>query len=115
VLSDRLKHTEALQPLWNQLGQPETRDDAWKWLQEHWDAVAARASTVAFEGNQLVSMGGSFCDGAHEKQVADFLHDRAAKIDGGPRVLARTLEEIHLCVVKRAAEEPNVRAFFSKK
>ncbi len=115
VLDDRLKHNEMMQPLWAQLGQPETREDAWKWLQDHWDAVATRASTVAFQGEQLLSMPGSFCDESHEKQVADFLHDRATKIDGGPRVLARTLEEIHLCVVKRSAEEPNVRAFFSKR
>ncbi|HEX8790791.1 MAG TPA: M1 family metallopeptidase [Polyangiaceae bacterium] len=115
VLDDRLKHNEMLQPLWAQLGQPETREDAWKWLQDHWDAVAARASSVNFMGVQLVSMPGSFCDEAHEKQVADFMHDRAAKLDGGPRVLASTLEQIHLCVAKRSAEEPNVRAFFAKK
>jgi aminopeptidase N len=115
VLDERLKHNEMLQPLWGQLGQPETREDAWKWLQGHWDAVSARLSTVNFGGEQLVSMASSFCDEAHEKQVTDFMQGRAAKIDGGPRVLARTLEEIHLCVVKRAAEEPNVRKFFSKR
>lgn len=114
VLDDRLQHNEMLHPLWAQLGRPETREDAWKWLQDHWDAVAARTSTLNFGSEQLVSMVGSFCDEAHEKQVAEFMHDRAAKLDGGPRVLARTLEEIHLCVVARNAEEPDVRKFFSK-
>ena len=115
VLDERIKYTEMLTPLWVQLGAPETRDAAWAWLKEHWDAVAARASNVLFEGVQLVSMPSSFCDDAHEHEVATFLKDRATKIDGGPRVLAKTVEQIHLCAVKRRAEEDNARTFFTKR
>jgi len=114
VLDERVKYTEMLTPLWAQLGTPETRDAAWAWLKDHWDAVAARASNVLFEGVQLVSMPSSFCDDAHEHDVATFLRDRSTKIDGGTRVLAKTVEQIHLCAVKRRAEEDNARAFFAK-
>jgi alanyl aminopeptidase len=115
VLDPRIKYTEMLTPLWVQLGAPETRDAAWAWLKEHWDAVAARASTVLFEGVQLVSMPGSFCDDVHESDVATFLKERATKIEGGPRVLSKTVESIHLCTVKRRAEEDNARTFFTKR
>jgi alanyl aminopeptidase len=115
VLDEHVKYTEMLTPLWVQLGTPETRDVAWAWLKEHWDAVAARAANVLFEGVQLLSIPVSFCDEAHERDVATFLKDRAAKIDGGPRVLSKTVEEIHLCAVKRRAEEDNARVFFTKR
>jgi alanyl aminopeptidase len=114
VLDERVKYTEMLQPLWVQTGQPETREAAWTWLKEHWDAVVARISNVGFESVQLVSLPSSFCDETHEHEVLTFLKDRLAKIDGGPRVLAKTVEQIHLCADKRKAEEPNARAFFTK-
>jgi hypothetical protein len=66
-----------------------------------------------FSGVQLLSMPAAFCDEAHAQDVAAFLSDRATKIDGGPRVLAKTLEEIHLCTAKRSASEADARRFFS--
>ncbi len=113
TLDDRVKYTEMLVPLWGQFSAPETREAAWKWLQEHWDAVATRASAAMFSGVQLVSMPQAFCDEAHAKEVATFFDGRAAKVDGGPRVLAKTLEEIHLCAAKRAASEADARHFFA--
>ena len=115
VLDERIKYTEMLTPLWVQLNAPETREAAWTWLKEHWDAVAARTSNVLFQGLQLVTMPNAFCDDAHEHEVATFLKDRATKIDGAPRVLSKTVEQIHLCAVKRRAEEDNARTFFTKR
>jgi alanyl aminopeptidase len=113
VLDDRVKYTEMLVPLWGQFSAPETREGAWKWLREHWDAVATRASAAMFSGIQLLSMPQAFCDEAHARDVAAFFEGRASKVDGGPRVLAKTLEEIHLCTVRRSAAEADARRFFS--
>jgi hypothetical protein len=33
-------------------------------------------------------------------------------MDGGPRTLATSLEDVHLCVARRNAHEANARAFF---
>ena len=64
---------------------------------------------------QLISMGGVFCDDAHAADVeAFFSPERVAKIEGAPRVLASTLEEVRLCAAKRKAQEPSAREFFSK-
>jgi len=58
-------------------------------------------------------MGGVFCDDAHAKDVeAFFTPARIAGIDGAPRVLANTLEDIRLCAAKRKVQEPSARAFF---
>lgn len=113
ALDDRLKYTEMTTPLWGQMSQVETRELAWRWLKDHWDAVAARTSTALFAGVQLLSMPAAFCDDAHARDVAGFLTERAAKIDGGPRVLSKTLEEIHLCTAKRSTAEVDARKFFS--
>ncbi len=113
VLDDRVKYTEMTTPLWAQMSEPETREAAWAWLKEHWDAVMARASGAMFTGVQLVSMPGVFCDEDHAKDVATFFADRVAKVDGGPRVLAKTLEEIHLCAATRSAAEADARRFFT--
>jgi len=113
ALDDRVKYTEMTTPLWAQFSEPETREAAWKWLKDHWDAVFTRASAAMFTGVQLVSMPGAFCDEAHAKDVGDFFANRVAKVDGGPRVLAKTLEGIHLCAAKRSAAEADARKFFS--
>jgi alanyl aminopeptidase len=60
-------------------------------------------------------MGGVFCDEKHLKDVeAFFTPERVAHIEGGPRTLASTLENIQLCVARRKAQEPSAREFFSR-
>jgi cytosol alanyl aminopeptidase len=113
VLDDRVKYTEMLRPLWAQFSAPETREAAWTWLKEHWDAVSTRTSAAMFSGVQLLAIPAAFCDEAHAQDVAAFLTDRAAKVDGGRRVLAKTLEEIRLCTARRGAAEADARRFFA--
>jgi alanyl aminopeptidase len=56
-----------------------------------------------------------FCDEQHAKDAeAFFTPARMAQIDGGPRVLAGTLEDIRLCAAKRKAQEPSARDLFGK-
>jgi cytosol alanyl aminopeptidase len=53
-----------------------------------------------------------FCDDAHAADAASFLGEKAKSVEGAPRALAKTLEDVHLCVVKRTADEADIRAFF---
>jgi alanyl aminopeptidase len=112
VLDERIKFTEMLTPLFAQFGAVETRDATWAWLKEHWDAVLARASGAMFAAEALVGVAGEYCDDAHAAEVAAFMKDRVAKVDGGERVLAKTLERIRICATRRKAEEGNAREFF---
>jgi alanyl aminopeptidase len=113
ALDPAVRTTEALTPIAVQMGDDDTREAAWRWLQDHFDAFMAHVSQ--HHGRPRVfSLPRSFCDEAHLAEVDRFLSPRAAAIEGAPRILASTLEDIRLCIARRKAEEPAARAFFAK-
>jgi alanyl aminopeptidase len=114
VFDPKLHVIEATSPLWGQLDQPEHREATWAWVKDHFDEIVSRIS--AHHGKaQLIDMGGQFCDEAHAKDVEAFFKDRVAQIEGGPRVLAGTLESIRLCAKKKEANAGQARVFFAGK
>jgi alanyl aminopeptidase len=112
VLDPSLRDTEVLSPLYAQLDRPDTREAAWAWMKEHYDAVLARVPRHR-EGVQLVGAGGRFCDADHAKDVESFFTPKIEAIESGPRALAETLEEVQLCAARRTASEASARAFFA--
>jgi cytosol alanyl aminopeptidase len=109
-----LRATEVSSPIWSKLGENETREETWAWVKANFDKLLAALPTH-FGQTQVIEMGGVFCDDAHAKDVeAFFTADRIAAIEGAPRVLASTLEDIRLCAAKRSKQEPSAREFFSK-
>jgi alanyl aminopeptidase len=111
VLDPSLRDTEVLVPLYVQLDRPDTREAAWAWLKDHYDAILARMPRH-HAGVQLVGAGGRFCDADHAKDFESFFTPKIASIDGGPRALAETLEGVQLCVARRTASEQSARDFF---
>ena len=110
-----LRATENTAPIWAQLGAHETREATWQWVKENFDKLLALVPKHHGQ-TQLIEMGGVFCDEAHAKDVeAFFTPARLAQIDGGPRVLASTLEDIRLCTAKRKPQEASARELFGKK
>ena len=110
-----LHGTEVSTPLWDLLGDPTTREATWGWIK---DNFARLLTTVPKHHGQtqLIRMGSPFCDDAHARDVETFFDPaRLAKIEGGPRVLATTLETVRLCAVKRARQEPSMRELFAGK
>jgi alanyl aminopeptidase len=107
-----LRTTEVTDPLWSQLGEPTLRDETWTWIKANYDRILAALPSHHGRG-QIISMGSVFCDEAHAKDVEDFFTAaRVAAIEGGPRTLANTIEELHLCIAKRQKQEPSAREFF---
>jgi alanyl aminopeptidase len=113
VLDPSLRDNETLTPLWAQLSAFETRETAWAWLKDHYDAVRARLPKH-HGGVALVGAPHSFCDEAHAADAQAFFGPKVDTIDGGPRALASTLEDVHLCAAKRAAQEASAKALFAK-
>jgi alanyl aminopeptidase len=111
VLDPSLRDTEVLVPLYAQVDRPETRDAAWAWMKEHYDAILARMPRH-HAGVQLVGAGGRFCDSDHAKDVEAFFAPKIEGIEGGPRALAETLEDVQLCAARRTASEASARDFF---
>jgi cytosol alanyl aminopeptidase len=110
-----LRTSEMLTPLWTQFGYVESRDAAWTWLQENYDALFARLKDVPFGALQLVLMTRSFCDETRAADVKAFFLPRVAAFDGGPRELAAAVEDIKLCARVRAVHQPQAKAFFERK
>jgi alanyl aminopeptidase len=111
VLDPSLRDSEIMTPLGTQLSNPATRDAAWTWIKENYDAILARLPRH-HGGVGLVSTGRAFCDGGHAADVQAFFTPRIDSIEGGPRTLASTLEEVRLCVARRSAQQPSAREMF---
>ena len=111
VLDPALRDNEITTPLAAQLANNDTRDAAWGWLKEHYDAIVARLP----KHSGLIGTGRNFCDDAHAAEIEAFFGPKAAGIEGGPRQLASTLEEVHLCVARRKAYEASAKALFAGK
>jgi alanyl aminopeptidase len=114
VLDPALRDNEVLVPLSIALGDPERRDATWEWMKENYDAIRARLP-MHHGGVALVGAGGVYCDEAHARDIDAFFKTRIADIEGGPRVLASTLEGVRLCVAKRKAQEEGARSFFMRR
>ncbi|HEY8040412.1 MAG TPA: M1 family metallopeptidase [Polyangiaceae bacterium] len=114
TLDPSLRDSEVLTPLRAQLGEMETREVAWAWLKEHYDAILARLPRH-HGGVALVSFGRFACDEAHARDVEAFFTPKIESIEGGPRTLASTLEDVRLCAAKRQAQEPSARELFARK
>jgi alanyl aminopeptidase len=113
TLTDTLRTSELLTPLFAQMAHPETRDATWDWVKQHWDLLAGRVASES--KSDLLALAGSFCDEAHAADLSAFATPaRMAGVDGGPRVLATTLESVHLCALRRRTEEPILRALFRR-
>jgi alanyl aminopeptidase len=114
VLDPVLRDNEIMTPLWAQLEPIETREQTWAWLKAHDAAVLARLPKH-HGGVQLIYTANVFCDEAHAADAEAFFKPKLADIEGGPRALALALENVRLCAAKRKAQEPHMRAYFSKR
>ena len=82
-------------------------------MQRHYDALRAKlpssasSETAAF----LPWVGGGYCDEEHRAEIEAFFKDRAAQTTGGPRILEQVLERVHLCSVRREAQQAGVVEF----
>jgi cytosol alanyl aminopeptidase len=110
TLDGRLRVNEQLVPLAEQMARPETREAAWQWLQQSFDAVQERVGPRM--AVRTIHLAGRFCDEARARAVEAFFGPRVQQISGGPRALANTLESIRLCAARAAAQRDSARAFF---
>lgn len=110
TLDPALRVNEALSPLSGQIGQLETRDRAWAWMQAHLEEIVGRVSATG--ASYLPWYASSFCDEEHAAQVEGFFASRIEGISGGPRNLRGALENIRICAAKKTALIERVNAFF---
>ena len=108
-----LRATEVLSPLGSTMQEQSLREESWQWTKAHYDELLTVVPKHHAQ-TSLIYAGGVFCDDAHVQDVeAFFTRARVAQIEGGPRVLASTLESMRLCVVRRAKQEASARELFA--
>jgi hypothetical protein len=108
VLDPKQDLNAAFQLLGRQVANPELRDDAWRWIAAHREAVIGRIPAM-FQGF-LASLGSGFCTAAGRQQFNDVLGARLRAVSGGQISVDRTLEQIDDCLALRAAVGSSLEA-----
>ncbi|MBF5042060.1 MULTISPECIES: M1 family metallopeptidase [Myxococcaceae] len=94
------------------LEEPTTRQQAYDFFKENYDALVARFPR---DYGAYLTMGAShFCDAAHREDVQAFFGERTPKLPGGKRVLAQTLETVDLCIAQKAAQGESLGRYLAK-
>jgi aminopeptidase N len=88
---------------------PETRELAWAFYRENFDALAGRLRSD--ELAWLVALVGNLCDEQRGAEVDALLGPRVSKLENAPRALARARESIRLCAESDRLHRQSVRDF----
>jgi alanyl aminopeptidase len=112
ALDPALLPGEVWSPLYRQSRFDETRDASWRFVEEHFDELVARAGSN--HSGWMPWLAAGFCDEARAAEVATFLGPRIDAIEGGPRQLAGSLEAIQLCAAMVAEQGPATARFFAE-
>ena len=86
------------------LMQRATRDQAWDYIEKHWDKVHAQFTTNS--GVRVVAATGAFCTAEHRDQVASFF--KTHPVDASARTLSKSIDKINACIQLRSAQEPGL-------
>ncbi len=105
--SGKVRNQDSLFILAGALGNPATRDEAWKYIQANWPAVSAQLTEM--NGGYIVRSAGSFCSAEKPQEVKDFFTTHP--VHASARGLNIAQAQINDCVEFRAAQEANVRAW----
>ena len=98
------------QVLRTQFASPKTRQRAWAWLQDNFDARVARAGQAL--AGSAPWYASSLCTEQAAQEVQRFFERRVSELAGGPRNLASAVETITLCAAKADAHRTGIdRAF----
>jgi alanyl aminopeptidase len=111
-LTDEFDNRESLAILVAASQSAKTRDLAYDFVKQNWDALTAKLPTDSAAFAPYVAAG--YCDTGHRGDVEAFFKDRSTKFTGGPRILAQVLEGIDLCVAYKQAQEPSVTEFLQQ-
>jgi aminopeptidase N len=93
-----------------EMGNRETRDLAWNYIQHNWDKVQAQLTTSS--GGSLVGSVGGFCDAQHRDEATAFFDTH--KVAASDRALKRAVNQINDCIDLRSVQEPNLKAWLAK-
>ena len=113
ALDPRIRVGEIGLSLRPQFRNPATRNRAWQWLMDNFEAYASRLGDQQAGGAPWLAA--SFCSDQAAEEVKRFFSSKVAELAGGPRNLAGATEAIALCTEQAAMHRQGVvRAFGSR-
>jgi aminopeptidase N len=92
------------------IGNPDTQDQTWDWIRQHWSQVEAKLTN--FSTGVVVHGAGTFCDAGHKQQVQEFFSQHP--IPSAQRTLQQSLEFIGNCVDLKQQQEPNLASWLQQ-
>ncbi len=101
ALDDRLQAGEVWLPAGGQFGRDATRPAAREWLAANEAALLQRLPKTSHPRIPAVAASG-MCSAEEADMIEARYRERMADVEGGPRGLAQTVENIRLCAAQRA-------------
>jgi aminopeptidase N/puromycin-sensitive aminopeptidase len=110
ALSGKVRNQDAAIQIAIALQIPEIQDQAWMYLESHWD----KASTFLTPemGAVLVSSSGSFCSAEARDNVQSFF--TAHKVPAADTYVKHAIERINGCMELRRLQEPNLKMWLEQ-
>ncbi|UCH29236.1 MAG: M1 family metallopeptidase [Myxococcales bacterium] len=109
-LDPMLRRNEISRVLGTQFRNPRTRQSAWEWLKENFEALTSRTGLV--QAGSAPWYATSLCTREAAEEVQAFFERKMATLAGGPRNLASAVERISLCAARAEAQRDSIdRAF----
>ena len=112
AFSERVDSRDGMAALRAAAADPRMTPFAWRYLRDHYDSIVKRLPEEALK--RFPKLGAELCDANEKAEFENFLATRTAKIPGGSRNMAQTLEEIDICIASGQLQRPKLKAFLAK-
>jgi alanyl aminopeptidase len=109
ILDPANDYREAVQIAWTESDTPQGAVLVHAFAKANFDGLVAAAPRDA--ASFYPSFARNFCSEAGRADVEDFYRERAPRYEGGPRILAQTLERISLCAALKDRQQDRLAAF----
>jgi aminopeptidase N len=110
MISPQMREQDVNSFLGGLLRNPEARDRAWKFLQDHWSEL--KGKIVSFGGSGSIMALGGYCSAEKEKEVRDFFDSHP--LPGAERSIKGSLEEIRNCTATKQAQSGDLQKWLAQ-
>jgi aminopeptidase N/puromycin-sensitive aminopeptidase len=109
AVSGQVRNQDAAIQLAIALSMDENRDQAWQFIQSHWDKVQAQLTTEM--GATLVGSAGAFCSAEARDSVQSFFSTH--QVAAADQALKHAVERIDGCIELRTLQEPQLKTWLA--
>ncbi len=110
AVSGKVRNQDAAIQFAIAMQDPDTRDEAWKYIKSHWDQVHAQLTTAM--GGILVEYSGTFCSADERDDVENFY--KTHPVEAADVSLKRAVERMNGCIQLRSAQEANLKEWLER-